>query len=316
MDRGQAFRHRLYNALQSAALLAAMAAIAGLVGWLIAGGEGLVWFAALVPLALVLGPKLSPQWVLRAYGAREIAPFLAPDLYVLAQTLARRAELPAVPRLYYVPSAALNAFTVGSRSSAAIALTDGLLRTMTPRELTGVLAHEIAHVVNNDIWVMQLADVVNRMTAFLSLTGLMLLVVALPAAFVAGYETPWAALLVLAAAPHLATLLQLGLSRVREYDADRLAAELTGDPLGLASALEKLERHPRSWFEQIFFPGRHAPEPAVLRTHPPTRERIRRLLALAQTPSASWSASWDLPLLRELPPVTRSPRWRIHGHWH
>ncbi|PZP55472.1 MAG: peptidase M48 [Azospira oryzae] len=316
MNRSEALKHRLYNAWQSAALLGAMAGIAGLAGWLIAGTEGLIWWAVLVPIVLAIGPKLSPHLILRAYKAREIPPWYAPDLYRLVEALARRAQLPAVPRLYYVPSRALNAFTVGDRASAAIAVTDGLLRAMGPRELMGVLAHEIAHVRNNDIWVMQLADVVSRVTAFLSLAGLVLLMVTLPAAYLAGYEAPWSALLVLAAAPHLTTLLQLGLSRVREYDADRAAAELTGDPLGLASALEKLERRHRPWIEQIFFPGRHTPEPAVLRTHPPTRERIRRLLAMAQTAPEPWRGPWDLPFLRQVPPVTRRPRWHVHGLWY
>lgn len=147
--------------------------------------------------------------------------------------LAARAGLPAVPVPHYVPSGVVNAFATGSKHHAAIALTDGLLRSLTPRELTGVLGHEIAHIANEDLRVMGLADSISRLTHLLALLGQLAIVLSLPALLLGVTEVNWPALLLLAVAPQLALLAQLGLSRVREFDADRLAAELTGDPHGL-----------------------------------------------------------------------------------
>jgi heat shock protein HtpX len=125
-------------------------------------------------------------------------------------------------------------------------------------------------------------------------------------------EVNWPALLLLAVAPQLALLAQLGLSRVREFDADRLAAELTGDPHGLASALAKIERVSRSWSAWLL-PGWGNPEPSWLRTHPATAERIERLLELAPPPAMP-----PFPSARFVPEVTvspRPPRWRTGGLW-
>jgi heat shock protein HtpX len=130
---------------------------------------------------------------------------------------------------------------------AAIALTDGLLRSLTPRELTGVLGHEIAHIANDDLRVMGLADSISRLTHLMALLGQITILFSVPALLLGIVQVSWPALLLLAAAPQLALLAQLGLSRVREFDADRLAAELTGDPHGLASALAKIERVSHSW---------------------------------------------------------------------
>lgn len=198
--------------------------------------------------------------------------------------LAARAGLPAVPVPHYVPSGVVNAFATGSKHHAAIALTDGLLRSLTPRELTGVLGHEIAHIANEDLRVMGLADSISRLTHLLALLGQLAIVLSLPALLLGVTEVNWPALLLLAVAPQLALLAQLGLSRVREFDADRLAAELTGDPHGLASALAKIERVSRSWRAWLL-PGWGNPEPSWLRTHPATAERIERLLELAPPPA-------------------------------
>jgi heat shock protein HtpX len=127
--------------------------------------------------------------------------------------------------------------------------------------------------------------------------------------------------LLLLAAPTITSLLQLALSRTREYDADLGAVELTGDPQALASALNKLEQRQGSWLERIFMPGRRQPDPAILRTHPPTAERIRRLLSLVpqlqrppQTPPLS-AATRSSGFMADLPPLTRRPRWHMNGLW-
>jgi heat shock protein HtpX len=238
---------------------------------------------------------------LRLYGARALHPDEAPDLWAVLRELAARAGLPAVPVPHYVPSGVVNAFATGSKHHAAIALTDGLLRSLTPRELTGVLGHEIAHIANEDLRVMGLADSISRLTHLLALLG------QLASAIAWSHGVNWPALLLLAVAPQLALLAQLGLSRVREFDADRLAAELTGDPHGLASALAKIERVSRSWRAWLL-PGWGNPEPSWLRTHPATAERIERLLELAPPPAMP-----PFPSARFVPEMTvspRPPRWR------
>jgi heat shock protein HtpX len=231
--------------------------------------------------------------------------------------LAARAGLPAAPTLYYVPSAMINAFAVGTRGNSAIAVTDALLRALSPRELAGVLAHELSHVRNNDMWVMELADLFSRMTSWFSSVGQILLVINLPLTMFSEYAVSWAAILILVLAPTLSALMQLALSRIREYDADLGATELTGDPRGLALALVKMERYQGRFIEQIFFPGRRLPDPSLLRTHPPTQERIERLLelepaaaAVPHPPSVASLAS------AAFPPVERRPGWHLNGVWY
>jgi heat shock protein HtpX len=218
--------------------------------------------------------------------------------------------------LYYIPTRLLNAFTLGNRRSAFIAVTDGLLRTMERRELAGVLAHELSHVRNSDTWVMGLADVVSRLTALLSQFGLLLILFGLPILWLQGLSIPLLPLLILMLAPSINALLQLALSRTREYEADLSAAEITGDPRGLAAALDKLERYQGGWLERIFMPGRREPDPAVLRTHPPTSERIRRLLELIPRYGDDYQHPPGLPRWAEWPDVSRSPRWHLTGLWH
>ncbi|OQX48459.1 MAG: hypothetical protein B0D87_05510, partial [Candidatus Sedimenticola endophacoides] len=182
---------------------------------------------------------IPSRWVLRLYNARPLLPSAAPALSGLTRELARRAGLERVPVLYWIPSRTVNAFSVGSRDDAALALTDGLLRLLSPRELAGVLAHEISHVSNNDMRLMGLADMISRPTHLMSVLGLLLMLLSLPLMMFGMAMFPLSGMLLLLAAPGISALLQLGLSRVREFDADLEAARITGDPRGLASALAK-----------------------------------------------------------------------------
>ncbi len=277
-------RHRWLNRLQTALLVLTLLGIAAVAGSLLLGDGGLWLALAAAGFTLLLEPAAASGLTLRLYGARPLHPDEAPDLWAVLRELAARAGLPAVPVPHYVPSGVVNAFATGSKHHAAIALTDGLLRSLTPRELTGVLGHEIAHIANEDLRVMGLADSISRLTHLLALLGQLAIVLSLPALLLGVTEVNWPALLLLAVAPQLALLAQLGLSRVREFDADRLAAELTGDPHGLASALAKIERVSRSWRAWLL-PGWGNPEPSWLRTHPATAERIERLLELAPPPA-------------------------------
>lgn len=305
-------RHRWLNRLQTALLVLTLLGIAAVAGSLLLGDGGLWLALAAAGFTLLLEPAAASGLILRLYGARPLYPDEAPDLWAVLRELAARAGLPAVPVPHYVPSGVVNAFATGSKHHAAIALTDGLLRSLTPRELTGVLGHEIAHIANEDLRVMGLADSISRLTHLLALLGQLAIVLSLPALLLGVAEVNWPALLLLAVAPQLALLAQLGLSRVREFDADRLAAELTGDPHGLASALAKIERVSRSWRAWLL-PGWGNPEPSWLRTHPATAERIERLLELAPPPAMP-----PFPSARFVPEVTvspRPPRWRTGGLW-
>ena len=305
-------RHRWLNRLQTALLVLTLLGIAAVAGSLLLGDGGLWLALAAAGFTLLLEPAAASGLTLRLYGARPLHPDEAPDLWAVLRELAARAGLPAVPVPHYVPSGVVNAFATGSKHHAAIALTDGLLRSLTPRELTGVLGHEIAHIANEDLRVMGLADSISRLTHLLALLGQLAIVLSLPALLLGVAEVNWPALLLLAVAPQLALLAQLGLSRVREFDADRLAAELTGDPHGLASALAKIERVSRSWRAWLL-PGWGNPEPSWLRTHPATAERIERLLELAPPPAMP-----PFPSARFDPEVTvspRPPRWRTGGLW-
>ena len=197
-------------------------------------------------------------------------------------------------------------------------MTDGLLRELDPRELVGVLAHEVSHIRNNDLRVMGLADLFSRATGLLSFLGQLLLLLNLPLILIAEVAINWWAIALLVFAPSLSALAQLALSRTREFDADLNAARLTGDPDGLASALRKLEYIQGGWLERIFLPGRRAPQPSVLRTHPATDERVARLAQLKSAPRPEFAAG-----MRSFDPgrafgaaSTRRPRWHINGLWY
>ncbi|SDW11285.1 zinc metalloprotease HtpX [Nitrosomonas communis] len=304
--------HSWLNRLQTLLLVCLLLGVFILAGWLLFGENGL-WIIALISVIIVLmEPALGSRLTLALYRARPIARHEAPELWQIMTFLAARAELNNVPTLYYVASPMVNAFTVGRRQQAAIALTDGLLRHLSTRELAAVLAHETAHVANGDLLVMGLADYISRLTSILSLIGQILLFLALPS-ILFGYVTiNWAVLFLLLFSPHLVVLLQLGLSRVREFNADLRASELTKDPEALALALAKIERASQSW-RAVLFPGWGNPQPSWLRTHPATEERIKRLLSLRATPTIQWPAQ---PIsFTSHGRVRSSPRWYFGGFW-
>ena len=321
VDSRRLRRHKVNNLIHSFLIMTGMIALLSLLGWSIGGIKGLKWLLFIGLFMLILTPRLSPHMILRLYGARPLRQVEAPRLYAVMEELRRRADLPHVPKLYYVPSSVLNAFTMGKRSDATIALTDGLLRNLNLRELIAVLAHEISHIRNNDMWIMNLSDIVSRLTSLFSTVGQLLLLFNLPLILIADQGIPWLPILVLILAPILTVLLQLALSRTREFDADIESANLTGDPKGLASALAKMERYQQGFFRRVFFPGHRNPDPSVLRTHPETEERIRRLLSLVEEkpPRTSIQGLFDDEVFG-IPPglvqVQRRPRWRISGLWY
>lgn len=284
------FNYRLKNFLHTLALFLCMGAILALVGFILAGIEGILWAGALGVLILVITPNISPSFIFSMYRGRLLSENNAPGLYRIMKDLSERADLPAQPKLYYLPSQMMNAFSVGTSANSAIGLSDALLDGLTVREIIAVLAHEISHIQHNDVRVMTYADVISRITNTLSLTGFILIFINLPLYFLQLVTISWFALGILIVAPTIMSFLQLSLSRMREFDADRQAVLLTGDPEGLAMALSKLEAYEATIFSILFGRNPSASIPSVLRTHPGTAERIERLLSLKarKDPTENW----------------------------
>ncbi|MCW2243406.1 zinc metalloprotease HtpX [Azospirillum canadense] len=313
-------RHKIGNLVQSLLLLGGMVLMLGMCGWILAGSDGVMWALAGGGISLLLSPRLSPRVILGMFGARRLSYADAPRLFETVGVIARRAGLPAPPELWYIASPTLNAFAVGRRRQSAIAVTDGLLRTLDLRELAGVLAHEISHIRNNDLAVMGLADTVTNLTRLMSLFGIALLIINLPLLVMQPEATPWLLILLLIAAPWGGALMQLALARTREFDADLDAAHLTGDPEGIATALARIDGLQRGPWEVPFFPGRRTPAiPSLLRTHPHTKERVRRLMELGagrRPPACAFPGLDRTPVPLGLPRAVRRPRYRLGGYWY
>ncbi|QPC45083.1 M48 family metalloprotease [Kaustia mangrovi] len=319
LDSVEQTRSKWRNRMHSWLLAGGSVGFMAVVAWLVFGVVGLVWALALGAVGLWSATRISPKLVLNLYRARPITQQEFPDGYHVLRAITARADLPTVPMLYYVPSRMMNAFAVGMPQDSAIAVTDGLLRGLTMRQLAGVLAHEVSHIRNGDLKVMALADIVNRITSIMATVGLLTLAFYLPAILEAGGQVPWIGIVLLIFAPTIGGLLQLALSRAREYDADLDAVSLTGDPEGLAAALMALERKQGAMWEALFLPGGRLPDPSLLRSHPKTQDRVKRILALRrdQTP--------HIPLPGEKPevgpsivPVVRRPRFHVSrmGLWY
>jgi len=313
-------QHALTNRLQSILLLATMAAFSALLGWVLWGKDGLYILIIICVILYLLTPGITPQIIIKLYRGHQLNPAQIPDLHQSLLVLSQRCGLTTAPKIYYIPSSMINAFAVGQADNAGIAVTDGLLRALNLREMVNVLAHEISHIGNNDMRVMAIADMFSRVTSALSFAGQVLLLINLPLIMLGAISFNWLAVLLLVFAPVVSTLAQLGLSRIREYDADLNAIRLTGDPDGLSSALIKIDSIQGGWIKRIFLPGRGIPEPSLLRTHPPTAERVRRLQRLKDSEELNnlVSESGSSRLSHELDNqhVKRKPRWHIGGIWH
>jgi heat shock protein HtpX len=304
------------NFVHSLVLVGGIGAVMVLCTWVLFGQSGVVWAFVLIGVLLLLSPRIAPELIMRMYGARRVPPRPDEPLARIVAELARRAELPATPSVYVIPSPVINGFATGTKSDAIIAVTQGMLSKLDPRELIGVLAHEISHVRNNDLWIMSLADTMSRFTHFMSMFGVLLFLFSLPLAFFGGQPIPWLGILLLYFAPTLSSLLQLGLSRAREYDADLEGASLSGDPQALASALHKIEAYQGTILETIFLPGRRVPVPSLLRTHPPTEERIKRLLELHGERRPPVEVPGAESLAGRFVAPQAAPRYHLTGVWY
>ena len=282
------------NQLKTIVLLGALSALLVAIGGAIGGNA--TWFFLALALAMNLGAYFfSDAIVLRMSGARVLDEAQAPALFGMVRELAERAGLP-MPKVAIMSDPTPNAFATGrTPARAVVAVTEGLLRLADPRELRGVLAHELAHVQNRDTLV---ATIAGAAAAAITHIANVLQWGALLGAGRSDDEREGggggAALLFAFLAPIAAVMLQMGISRSREYLADESAAELTGDPLALASALAKLQ----SYGEQMVRGGAPAPQPVtaslsivnplagggifrLFSTHPPIDARIERLRAIA-----------------------------------
>ncbi len=285
MNSSEASSHKLRNLLQSALLIIGMSLLLALSSRLLFGPDTWVWMLGGILILMLMLPGLSPFWLLKMYQARHIPPQQAPQLVGMLDELAQRAGLPRRPELFWVPSRTLNAFAVGNRGESAIAVTEGLLQLLSNRELAGVLAHEVSHIRNRDLYIMTLADLMTRLTHVLSTTALLMLLVLLPFILLGEASISITGLLLLIIMPSISALLQLGLSRVREFDADLDAARLTHDPAGLASALARIDQRSVNLWQRLVLPGYREQQPSILRLHPKTEERIQRLLSLREQQS-------------------------------
>jgi heat shock protein HtpX len=282
------------NQLKTIVLLGALSALLVAIGGAIGGNA--TWFFLALALAMNLGAYFfSDTIVLRMSGARVLDEAQAPALFGMVRELAERAGLP-MPKVAIMSDPTPNAFATGrTPARAVVAVTEGLLQLADPRELRGVLAHELAHVQNRDTLV---ATIAGAAAAAITHIANVLQWGALLGAGRSDDEREGggggAALLFAFLAPIAAVMLQMGISRSREYLADESAAELTGDPLALASALAKLQ----SYGEQMVRGGAPAPQPVtaslsivnplagggifrLFSTHPPIEARIERLQAIA-----------------------------------
>jgi len=322
MNVSRFFTHRLANLFETAIIMAASFCLLLFIAWLFAGTTGILIICVAGVPALLIGGSKSGRLVLRMYRAVPLAYRASPELTVLVEELARRAELPEKPQLYYIPSKAPLAFSVSLGRCGAIALSDGLLRLLSWREIAGVVAHEVSHIAGNDTRVMGVADVASRLVSAISFTGQMLIIFNLPLYLLGEVSLPWFPLIVMMFAPMLMTLLQLALSRSREYEADRAAVQMTGDPRGLASALERIERSQHQLLRRLFLPYGNVEVPSILRTHPGTAKRIERLMDLAQergqmaTSRHAPTEDWVHQTLVGVDAPTRPPRRRFSGVWY
>jgi len=279
----------VFNMMKTAILMAAITALFMLIGrWL--GGQTGMMLALLVALGMnFFSYWFSDTMVLKMYNAQQVDESTAPQFVAMVRELATKAGLP-MPKVYLIQEDSPNAFATGRNPEhAAVAATTGIIRALSERELRGVMAHELAHVKHRDILLSTVSATMAGAIGMLANFGMMF----------SGRDSegrpsnPIAGLLVALLAPLAASLIQMAISRAREFEADRGGAEISGDPQALASALQKIhrlaqglpleatERHPETAQMMIMNPLSAGGLRGLFSTHPATEERVERLLAMA-----------------------------------
>jgi heat shock protein HtpX len=276
------------NQLKTLFLMTALTVLLVWVGDLVAGRQGMWMFLVLAGAMNFVAYWFSDKIVLKMYRAQPVTQAQAPELFGVVSSLAQRANMP-MPALYVIPSESPNAFATGrSPQHAAVAATQGILRLLSREELEGVLAHELAHVRNRDTLTSSIVATIAGAITMLSRSALW---------FGGGRRdgdrggNPIAMILALVLAPIAALLVQMAVSRTREFAADRTGAETSGKPLALASALRKLERGVQAvpmtqaneaTAHQFIVNPLRGGLAGLFSTHPRTDDRVARLEAMAQ----------------------------------
>ncbi len=307
------------NVMRTAMLLAAMTALFMALGYLVGGSQGLVIAFIAAAVMNAVGYWNSDKIVLRMHGAREVDARSAPELHAMVADLSRRAALP-MPKVYVIENAQPNAFATGRNpENAAVAATTGLLRSLTPDEIAGVMAHELAHIRNRDTLIMTVtatfAGAISMLANIAMFSG-------------GNRNSPIGLVGTIAAiivAPLAASIVQMAISRTREYSADRLGAEISGQPLALASALAKIanlagrtvnipaERNPATAHLFIINPLNGERADSLFSTHPATENRIAALEDLAQDMTGDMTG--HMALAHRSPPVPRLGTRAPSGPW-
>ena len=284
------------NLMKTGVLLAALTVLVVLIGGALGGQNGMI-MALVLAMVMNLGSYwFSDKIVLRMYGAQPVDEAAAPALYRIVRTLATRAGIP-MPKVYIIPGESPNAFATGRNPQhAAIACTEGILRIMSEGELEGVLAHELSHVQNRDTLIMAIAATLAGAITYMAHMAQWAMI------FGGGRRDSdeegsggglIGGLLMIVLAPLAATLIQLAVSRSREFQADASGAQMAGQPEGLARALEKLEMAskvapmvdatPATAHLFIVNPLTGGGWTTLFSTHPPIAERVARLRAMARS---------------------------------
>ena len=277
----------LGNWLKTSILMAAIMALFGVIGGYLGGATGML-------MALLFGGAMnlfaywfSDTMVLKMYNAREVDEASAPQFYTMVRDLAQRAGLP-MPRVYLIDEAQPNAFATGRNPDhAAVAATTGILQLLSAREIRGVMAHELAHVRHRDILISTIsatmAGAISALANFAMIFG---------GRDSEGRSNPVASIAVALLAPLAASLIQMAISRAREFEADRGGAQICGDPHALADALARIdayargiplptaEAHPATAQMMIMNPLSGSGIASLFSTHPATEERVARLRAM------------------------------------
>lgn len=280
------------NQLRTAVLLAILSGLLIGISYLLIGGtSGFIIGIGLAAVTNLLSWYQSDKIALAAYQAQPVSPNEAPGLYQMVQRLCDRANLP-MPAIYIVPTQAANAFATGrDPEHAAVCVTQGILNLLSDDELEGVLAHELTHVANRDTLTQAVAATIAGAISFIAQLASYGLWYATPSRDNRNAPNPLGMLLTVLLAPFAATVIQLAISRTREFAADAGSARLTGNPRALARALQRLEANAR----QLPMTGNPAFEPLLIMnsfsgeflsnlfsSHPSTEARIEQLLKLEQ----------------------------------
>ncbi len=277
--------------LRTFVLMAVMTALVMGMGWLLGGQGGAILALVLAGATNVWAWWNSDKAILRQQGAIEIRRDQAPELFDMVATLAQRAGLP-MPKVYILQTEQPNAFATGrDPQNAAVAVTQGIMRLLSRDELSGVIAHELAHIRHRDTLTM---TVTATLAGAIAMLGNMMMFSSMMGGRDDNRGGGLGALVAMIFAPLAAGLVQMAISRTREYEADRTGAEISGQPLALASALARIaqtsqrivnepaERNPAAASMYIINPLHALRMDRLFATHPPTEERIARLQAMAR----------------------------------